>query len=105
MGRSVVNMTEEKDQANNLAGPKYRDSEVFDLESMQPYSFSQLYESFKKLTPNMVLYLPRTSDLRQIANVVGEDKQTQIVHYCTSGSSRAMCAYIGDWGVLKLGDS
>ncbi|KIX98295.1 uncharacterized protein Z520_05596 [Fonsecaea multimorphosa CBS 102226] len=83
-------------------GPGYREAEVFDLEAMQPYPFSHLYESFKKLTPNVVLYLPRTSDLRQIAKVVGEDKRTQIVHYCTKGSSRALCAYLGDWASLKL---
>ncbi|KIW29991.1 uncharacterized protein PV07_05772 [Cladophialophora immunda] len=85
-------------------GPGYREAEVFDLEAMQPYPFSHLYESLQKLTPNVVLYLPRTSDLRQIAKVVGEDKKTQIVHYCTKGSSRALCAYLGDWGSLRLGD-
>ncbi|KIW99059.1 uncharacterized protein Z519_00722 [Cladophialophora bantiana CBS 173.52] len=85
-------------------GPGYREAEVFDLDVMQPYSFGYLYESLKKLTPNVVLYLPRTSDLRQIAKAVGEEKKTQIVHYCTKGSSRALCAYLGDWGSLKLGD-
>lgn len=83
-------------------GPGYRDTEVFDLEAMQPYSFGYLYQSFKKLTPNVVLYLPRTSDLRQIAKEVGDEKKTQIVHYCTSGTSRALCAYLGDWGSLNL---
>ncbi|EXJ53820.1 hypothetical protein A1O7_09156 [Cladophialophora yegresii CBS 114405] len=85
-------------------GPGYRDAEIFDLELMQPYSFSYLYESFKKLSPSVALYLPRTSDLRQIAKHVGEDKKNQIVHYCTRGSSRALCAYLGDWSPLKLGN-
>jgi trimethylguanosine synthase len=69
---------------------------------MQPYSFSYLYESFKKLSPSVALYLPRTSDLRQIAKLVREDQKTQIVHYCTKRSSRALCAYLGDWSPLKL---
>ena len=71
---------------------------------MEPYSFGYLYESFKKLSPVVALYLPRTSDLRQIADTVGEKKKTQIVHYCTKGSSRALCAYLGDWNQLKLGN-
>ncbi|EXJ93199.1 hypothetical protein A1O3_01756 [Capronia epimyces CBS 606.96] len=83
-------------------GPGYRTADVFDLESMQPYSFSYIYDSFKKLTPNQVLYLPRTSDLRQIAARVERGKKTQIVHYCTNGTSRALCAYLGDWAPLKL---
>lgn len=69
---------------------------------MEPYSFGHLYDSFAKLTPNVVLYLPRTSDLRQIAARVEPGKKVQIVHYCTNGTSRALCAYLGDWAPLKL---
>ncbi|KAJ9494918.1 putative diacylglycerol O-acyltransferase tgs1 [Exophiala xenobiotica] len=83
-------------------GPSYSNTEVFDLEAMEPYTFSHLYKSFGKVTPNMVLYLPRTSDLRQIAQVVDGDKKIQVVHYCTNGSSRALCTYLGDWAPLKL---
>ncbi|KAJ9640761.1 putative diacylglycerol O-acyltransferase tgs1 [Knufia peltigerae] len=83
-------------------GPSYRNAEVFDLESMEPYTFSHLYKSFQRVTSNVVLYLPRTSDLRQVANVVQEDKKVQVVHYCTNGTSRALCTYLGDWAPLKL---
>ncbi|KIX03601.1 uncharacterized protein Z518_07154 [Rhinocladiella mackenziei CBS 650.93] len=83
-------------------GPGYRNSDIFDLESMQPYTFHYLYETLRTLTPNLVMYLPRTSDLRQIARTGEEGKKTQVVHYCTSGTSRALCAYLGDWGTLKL---
>ena len=85
-----------------MIGPGYRDAKVFDLELMKPYSFSHLYNSFSSLTAHLVLYLPRTSDLRQLARSVGGDKNTQIIHYCTNGSSRALCAYLGDWNTLKL---
>ncbi|KIV93195.1 hypothetical protein PV10_04432 [Exophiala mesophila] len=82
-------------------GPGYRSSEVFDLESMEPYSFSFLYQSFKKITSEVVLYLPRTSDLRQISKFAKEDTKTQVVHYCTYGTSRALSAYFGNWKILK----
>lgn len=83
------------------AGPGYRDAEVFDLESMEPYSFSFLYQSFKKITSEVVLYLPRTSNLRQISKLAKGDAKTQVVHYCTNGASRALSVYFGNWGILK----
>lgn len=72
---------------------------------MEPYSFRYLYESFKKVTSDMILYLPRTSDLRQIAQTIDCSKninsKTEVVHYCTNGSSRALCAYIGTWSQVE----
>lgn len=85
-----------------LPGPSYRKADVFDLDSMEPYTFNHLYTSFQKVTPNIILYLPRTSDLRQIAKAVDGTKKTQIVHYCTNGTSRALCAYLGEWETLKV---
>lgn len=69
---------------------------------MQPYSLSYMFESFTKASKTMVLYLPRTSDLRQIAKCVDEDKKAQVVHYCTTGASRAMCVYLGDWANISM---
>jgi trimethylguanosine synthase len=43
----------------------------------------------------MVLYLPRTSDLRQIADVVEDKKKAVVMHYCMEGASKALCAYLG----------
>ena len=92
--------------ANGGQGPGYRDAEIFDLDSMEPYNFQYLYDSFKKVTSDMILYLPRTSDLRQIAKTVddkdGLNSKTQVVHYCTNSSSRALCTYIGNWSQLQL---
>lgn len=75
---------------------------------MEPYSFKYLYESFRQVTTDLVLYLPRTSDLRQIARDVDGSKDSQtktdVAHYCTNGSSRALCVYIGNWARLSLSD-
>ncbi|KEF54390.1 uncharacterized protein A1O9_09556 [Exophiala aquamarina CBS 119918] len=87
-------------------GPGYRDAGIFNLESMEPYSFQYLYESFNKVTSDMILYLPRTSDLCQIARTLDgrtdSNMKTEVVHYCTNGSSRALCVYIGNWARLIL---
>ena len=68
---------------------------------MQPYSLSHIYSQLAKVTPNMVLYLPRTSDLTQIAAKVDEGEQAQVIHYNQNGASRALCAYLGDWKIIQ----
>lgn len=80
-------------------GPSYKSTKTFDLETMEPYSLSVLHDFFTRLCPYVGLYLPRTSDLQQIAKLV--KGQTQVVHYCTNGLSRALCVYFGDWGKIQ----
>lgn len=74
---------------------------MFDLGNM-PYSFEYMYSRFAKVTKDMVLYLPRTSDLNQMADCIGEEEKAQIVHYCTYENSRALCVYLGNWQVIGL---
>ena len=78
-------------------GPGYKREEVFDLEGMEPYGLRALVEGFEKVCGNMVLYLPRTSDLRQVAERVPEGGKCQIVNYSSNGRSHAVCAYLGEW--------
>lgn len=68
---------------------------------MQPYNLSYLHDNFAKVTPNMVLYLPRTSDLIQVAHKVERGKKVQVVHYCQNGASKALCAYLGTWDLIS----
>lgn len=56
--------------------------------TMQPYSIKQIYESLSKVADHMVLYLPRTSDLRQLAALVGDGQKIRVTHYCMYGASK-----------------
>lgn len=47
----------------------------------------------------MVLYLPRTSDLRQLARLVEKGNQVIVEHYCMEAASKALCAYYGDFSL------
>jgi trimethylguanosine synthase len=67
---------------------------------MQPYSLDHIFKEFSSFNKYIVLYLPRTSDLWQIAECVEEGKKGQVVHYCTKASSRALCAYLGEFEKL-----
>lgn len=82
-------------------GPTYKEQDIFDLDLM-PYSFEYMYSRFAKVTKDMVLYLPRTSDLNQMADCLADEEKAQIVHYCTYENSRAMCAYLGDWKEISV---
>ncbi|KAI9770994.1 MAG: hypothetical protein M1840_002698 [Geoglossum simile] len=79
-------------------GPGYRSDEIFDLSTMQPYSVNKIYEALVKVSPNIALYLPRTSDLRQLAKYASGDRKVEVVHYCMEGASKALCAYLGGLG-------
>lgn len=67
---------------------------------MQPYNLDTLYKSFSRITKNLVLYLPRTSDLNQIARYAQDDssggagekkkkeKKLEVAHYAMMGASK-----------------
>lgn len=55
---------------------------------MQPYGLQQLCDSMFRVTNDVVLYLPRTSDLNQIAKHVPGGQQGQVIHYCMDGASK-----------------
>lgn len=71
-------------------GPGYRFDSVFDLSKMQPYNLNDLIDLFLSLTDDVILYLPRTSDLRQLAARThgGKDEKTTVIHYCMEGASK-----------------
>ncbi|EPS34060.1 hypothetical protein POX_a00958 [Penicillium oxalicum] len=80
-------------------GPGYRSDRVFDLSTMEPYSLKKLYQEYSLFTPHMALYLPRTSDVRQMAKFVPEGQKAEVVHYCMDAHSKALCIYYGDFAL------
>ncbi|SLM35985.1 rna methylase family [Lasallia pustulata] len=76
-------------------GQAYRTDSVFNLSNMQPYSLSDILHPFQRLIGDVVLYLPRTSDLRQLATFAVNDQKVTVIHYCMEGASKALCAYFG----------
>jgi trimethylguanosine synthase len=87
------------------------EDEVFNLNTMQPYNLKKILTEFRKVTEDIVLYLPRTSNLNQIADFAKDGDQVPVVHYCMNGASKvsavcfwsrssthrrqALCAYFG----------
>jgi trimethylguanosine synthase len=96
-----------KDKAVIFASPPwggidYNADQIFDLTTMPPYGLQTLWDAFTKVTKEVVLYLPRTSDLNQLAQLVGkegeelkDEDKVQVTHYCMRGASKALCVYYG----------
>lgn len=78
-------------------GTEYGNVDVFDLSKMEPYNLDTLYNCFSKITKYLALFLPRNSDLNQIAQYAPKDRKLEVAHYCIKGASKALCAYIGDF--------
>jgi len=73
-------------------GPGYTTDKVFNLNTMSPYSIKQIHEACKEM--DSALYLPRNSDIRQIAKLAPGEKKIEVVQYCMEGASKALVAYI-----------
>ncbi|KAL5624749.1 hypothetical protein BROUX41_004809 [Berkeleyomyces rouxiae] len=74
-------------------GPGYVSDEIFDLSGMQPYNLQDLHGAYRRY--NHALFLPRTSDLRQIAALVPEgSEKVEAIQYCMNGASKALTAYL-----------
>jgi trimethylguanosine synthase len=43
---------------------------------------------------DLALFLPRTSDIRQIAKLAAAGQKIEVVQYCMEGASKAMVAYL-----------
>lgn len=90
---------EETTLLTSSLGPTYTDYEVFDLDLMQPYSLKALYEPFAAIATHVVLFLPRTSDLKQIAKYGDQTKKLRVEHYCMYGASKALCVFYGEFAM------
>ncbi|KAK4217702.1 Trimethylguanosine synthase [Rhypophila decipiens] len=86
-------------------GVAYREHEVFDLSTMEPYNLEKLYKACFPL--ETTLFLPRSSDLNQIAELLAsneEDTKLDVVQYCMEGASKAMVVYVPESKPLHQDD-
>lgn len=74
-------------------GTSYGEDDVFDLTRMEPYNLDKLYKDFTKISKELVLYLPRNSDLNQIARYVPKDEKLEVAHYAIMGASKVRRAH------------
>ncbi|KAI3401588.1 hypothetical protein diail_10189 [Diaporthe ilicicola] len=74
-------------------GVGYEQTDVLDLEKMEPYSLTHISAACQPMAH--ALYLPRNGDLRQLARLVpdGAAEKLDVVQYCVKGATKGLVAY------------
>jgi hypothetical protein len=55
---------------------------------MRPYPLRKVHDAVAAVSDLFALYLPRTSDLRQLAALVPAGQKIPVTHYCMHGASK-----------------
>lgn len=71
-------------------GPQYSKSKTYDLEAaLVPMGITEMLRTFLEISPNVVLFLPRNSNLSQLSratrNVLGPEGQCRIIYVKSNG--------------------
>lgn len=81
-------------------GTGYGKQKTFDLLAMQPMGLDELLRTMKVVSSNIVLMLPKNSDLVQISNVTrqiyGDESLCRIINVSVGGYPKAILACWGD---------
>uniref|UniRef100_A0A8B9THL3 Trimethylguanosine synthase n=1 Tax=Anas platyrhynchos TaxID=8839 RepID=A0A8B9THL3_ANAPL len=73
-------------------GPDYATAEIFDIQTMIcPDGYP-----FKKITNNIVYFLPRNADINQIASLAGPGGKVEIEQNFLNNKLKTITAYFGD---------
>jgi trimethylguanosine synthase len=75
------------------------DSDIYNLQTMEPYSLAALHSAFTTVATHLVLYLPRNSDVKQLVKYAGKDHKLIATQYCMRGASKALCVYFGEFAL------
>lgn len=79
-------------------GPSYMKYDtIYDLEQfLSPVSASKLMEATRRVTNNIVMYLPRNSNTKQLATLAGPGNAVEIEQNFLDRKLVAITAYYGD---------
>ncbi|NXJ08284.1 TGS1 synthase, partial [Odontophorus gujanensis] len=78
-------------------GPDYATAEIFDIQTMicpDGYPFTVVLS--KKITNNIVYFLPRNADMNQIASLAGPGGKVEIEQNFLNNKLKTITAYFGD---------
>ncbi|NXB93572.1 TGS1 synthase, partial [Vidua chalybeata] len=79
-------------------GPDYATAEIFDIQTMicpDGYPF-QVTPLSKKITNNIVYFLPRNADINQVASLAGPGGKVEIEQNFLNNKLKTITAYFGD---------
>lgn len=82
-------------------GPEYLKKDIFDLENnLLPMGITKLLRSFLDVSSNVILFLPRNSDLQQLSRctrkVLGAEAKCKVLYVKTNGYMKGMLCMWGE---------
>ncbi|CCH60635.1 hypothetical protein TBLA_0D01270 [Henningerozyma blattae CBS 6284] len=91
-------------------GPEYLKSSKYDLEkNLIPVGLTQLLQTLKECSDNIIIFLPKNSSLEQISqatrNVYGNESKCRVVYIKENGYMKGICAMWGDALINYYGET
>ncbi|NXT72644.1 TGS1 synthase, partial [Chaetops frenatus] len=82
-------------------GPDYASAEIFDIQTMicpdgYPFQVTPCGGLSKKITNNIVYFLPRNADINQVASLAGPGGKVEIEQNFLNNKLKTITAYFGD---------
>ncbi|XP_027494628.1 trimethylguanosine synthase isoform X1 [Corapipo altera] len=77
-------------------GPDYATAEIFDIQTMICPDGFEIFRLSKKITNNIVYFLPRNADLDQVASLAGPGGKVEIEQNFLNNKLKTITAYFGD---------
>ncbi|CAI4038917.1 hypothetical protein SMKI_06G2690 [Saccharomyces mikatae IFO 1815] len=82
-------------------GPEYLKNDVYDLEhNLMPMGITKLLKSFLKLSPNVIMFLPRNSDLSQLSRatrkILGPFAKCKVLYVKENGYMKGIFCMWGE---------
>lgn len=77
-------------------GPDYANVETFDIGTMMSLDGFEIFKLCQKITNNIIYFLPRNSNVDQVASLAGPGGQVEIEQNFLNNALKTITAYFGD---------
>ncbi|ORZ10808.1 RNA cap guanine-N2 methyltransferase-domain-containing protein [Absidia repens] len=78
-------------------GPPYHKAKVYNLKTMMPGNGMSIFKLASRITPNIAFFIPKTTNLHQLALLAGRGNFYEIERNYLGGTLKALTAYYGDY--------
>ncbi|XP_063779808.1 trimethylguanosine synthase isoform X2 [Pseudophryne corroboree] len=77
-------------------GPSYVSAETFDMKTMMSPDGFEVFRLSQQITENIIYFLPRNTDVEQVASLAGPGGQVEIEQNFLNKKLKTMTVYFGD---------